>query len=120
VYRLDEELLRGSSVDDAERSRDSRKFEYAGGVGAIMVDGSRNGRVPKLSSVVGASFVALEVPSDDVPGGESSGEASVAFSGATGVAGGGIADVVASLTAFMRFSLAAVQGKSGLTKELLA
>ena len=66
MYRLDEEPLRESSVDDAERSRDSRKFEYAGGVGAVIVDGSRNGRVPKLSSVVDASFVELEVSADDV------------------------------------------------------
>ena len=117
MYRLDEEPFRGRSVDDAERSRDSLKFEYAGGVGAVIVDGSRNGRVPKLISVVGSSFVALEVSADEGTGSEISGEASVALSGATGVAGGGMTDVLASLTAFMIFSLAAAQGKSGLTKE---
>lgn len=119
VYRPDEEPSRGRLVDDAERSRDSLKFEYAGGVGAVIDDGSRSGRVLKLSSVVDASFVALEVSADDGTGGGVPGEASVALSGATGVAGGGISDVVASLTAFMRFSLAIAQDKSGLTKELL-
>lgn len=120
MYRLDEEPFRGSSVEAEERSRDSLKLEYAGGVGAVMADVSRNGRVPKLSSVESAPFAVLEVSAVDVTGGEKSGDASVAFSGAIGVVGGGIADVAASFTAFIRFSLAVAQGRSGLAKELLA
>lgn len=117
MYRLDEELFRGSSVEDAERSRDLLKLEYVGGVGAVMVDGSRNGRVPKLSSVVGAAFVAFEASAADAPKGEKSDEESVAFSGARGVVGGSMAAVVVSLTAFVRFSLAAAQGRSALANE---
>ena len=64
-------------------------------------------------------FVELETSAPDPIVVGVSDEALVVFIGATGVDGGGIAAVV-SLTAIMRFSLAVVQGRSGLAKEPLA
>jgi hypothetical protein len=100
---------------DAERSWEFLKLEYAGGVGAVMgIDGSSSGKVPKLSSLCGAVSVELNVLLAEVVAGRNFGEVFVAQVGAGTVAVDGIAAVVASLVAFIKFSLAVFRGSNGL------
>lgn len=118
MYKLDEELLRGSCVvEDADSSRDSLKLEYAGGVGAAMVDGSKSSEVLKLSSVDVADSVGPVALSADVLVGRKFCDEPVVSSDASIVAGGAIAAVVVSFTVFNKFSLAVAQGSSGLLND---
>ena len=81
------------------------------------MDGSRSGRVPKLSAVRGTVSVELDVLSAEVVVGRKVGEISAVLVAAGTVDGGCIVALAASLTAFIRFSLAAVQGSNGLANN---
>lgn len=82
-----------------------------------MIDGSRSDKVLKLSSCEGAVPVGLGISLGEVLVGNKPVEMSVASIGAETVSGGAMAAVVVPLTAFIRFSLAAFHGNSGLTKD---
>lgn len=92
-------------------------MEYAGGVGAAIVEGSKSGSVLKLSSLDVAVFVVLEVSSAKVLAEEKAGEVFVGSIGAGIVVGGAMAPVATSFAAFIKFSFADVQGSSGLAND---
>lgn len=118
LYRFDKELLRGSPVvEDEERSRDCLKLEYAVGVGASMLDGSRSAEVLKLSCDDGAVPVVVVAPLLALLAGTNARELSVEPFGGSAVVVAVKAAVVASLTALIKFSLAAVHGNSGFVKD---
>jgi hypothetical protein len=99
---------------DAEKSRDSLKFEYAGGVGAV-VNGSSSGRVLKLNVFDDtASSVVFGTSPVVVPEGKHAGGLSVASAGLCGVSGGGMAVALALFIVVARSPSVADQDCGGL------
>ena len=94
---------------DAEKSRDFLKFEYAGGVSAVVANGSSSGRVLKLNAfddtassvVIGTSSVALTE-------GKHVDELSIASAGLCGAVGGGMVVALALLSVVARSPSVAV------------
>lgn len=99
---------------EAEKSRDSLKFEYAGGVGAV-VNGSSSGTVLKLNVFDDtASSVVFGTSSAVLPEGKHVGGLSVASAGLCGVVGGGMAVAPALLIVVARSPTVADQDCGGL------
>jgi hypothetical protein len=100
---------------DAEKSRDSLKFEYAGGVGAVVVNGSSSGSVPKFNAFDDTpSSVVFGTSSVVLPEWRHVGGLSVASAGLRGVVGGGMVVVLALLVVVARSLSVAVQDGGGL------
>ena len=99
---------------DAEKSRDSLKFEYAGGVGAV-VNGSSSGTVLKLNVFDDTtSSVAFGAPSVVLPEEKHVSVLSVALAGLCGAVGGGIAEALALFIVVARSPSVADQDCGGL------